>query len=600
MTTGGADPLSTFFGQTSGGYSAGLNQQMQMFLQALQFQQQQAALSQAQAYGTQFGFAPGGNWMTWGAGGPTQPTAGTPTQAQLTNWAQLQQAALANALSTAGVTGQFARPQSTYAPGTVLTAPSQQPGMGPAYGVVNADGSLQMVSAESLQQLASQRGTTAQALTQNAQPVDWNTLQSLSQGAPTGPTQQTLAAQAQNYNQALQSGQLTGMFYDPSQTPDALLQQGKAMDGTSFNSLPPDQQQYWLQWNANNPTQAAQQWARAVNGALQQAGYTNPAAKGQQTLQAINQAATLSGMYNGAPTEAAREFNTQAAQNWAQMYGYTPTFDANGAPIAPSFAGLTNQTPGSVVRNENGQLGIVGADGSITPGDASNATIYAALQSPGSVNTVSNAEWSGAQAGGPQTLASQLQAANLSGMYQGAPTEAASEYARTLAENQRQANMQNALQQGQLGQQYLATAAQLQGPQNTFQLSNYLRGAQGNPNVPVYLQNLANNIGQTPFQATGSTAPTTQSAAGIAGQLGGQTSATPGWDYNQTLGAIQNIMSGGAQKLGPGALENLTPDELQALGSGIGAAGGSMPSFLQQYQQSRVGQQAPIARTSLV
>jgi hypothetical protein len=189
---------------------------------------------------------------------------------------------------------------------------------------------------------------------------------------------------------------------------------------------------------------------------------------------------------------------------------------------------------------------------------------------------------------GVQTLAGQLQQAQLSGMYQGAPTEAAREF-----------NAQNALAQGQLGQQYLATAAQLQGPQNTFQLSNYLRGAQGNPNVPAYLQALSQNIGMPAFQATGSTAPTPASAAGLAGQLGGSQSATPGWNYNQTLGTIQNIMNAGAQKLAPGSLEQLTPDELQAFGSGLGAAGGSLPSFMQQYAQSRIGQQAPTAMTSL-
>jgi hypothetical protein len=205
---------------------------------------------------------------------------------------------------------------------------------------------------------------------------------------------------------------------------------------------------------------------------------------------------------------------------------------------------------------------------------------------------------------GQQTLAGALQQAQLSGQYQGAPTEAASEFARQLAQAQQQFAAQQAqqqaqfeqsfgLQQGQLGQQYLSTAAQLQGPQNTFQLSNYLRGAQGNQAVPTYLQSLANNIGMPAFQGTGSTPPNTQTAAGLAGQLGGTTSATPGWDYNQTLGAIQGIMGQGAQSLGPGALERLSPDELSALGSGIGAAGGSLPSFLQQYQQSRIGQQAP-------
>ena len=72
-----------------------------------------------------------------------------------------------------------------------------------------------------------------------------------------------------------------------------------------------------------------------------------------------------------------------------------------------------------------------------------------------------------------------------------------------------------------------------------------------------------------------------------------------GWDYTQTLGTINQIAQQGAQSLGPGSLERLTPDELQAFGSGLGAAGYSLPSFLQQYAQSRVGQQAPVAQTSL-
>ena len=180
-----------------------------------------------------------------------------------------------------------------------------------------------------------------------------------------------------------------------------------------------------------------------------------------------------------------------------------------------------------------------------------------------------------------------------------APAAPATPAQPQMTEAQREFLANLGLAQGQLGQQYLSTAAQLQGPQNTFQLSNYLRGAQGNPNVPVYLQSLANNLGMPAFQATGTTAPTTQTAAGLAGQLGGTQSATPGWDYNQTLGTIQNIMSRGAQSLGPGALERLTPDELAAFGSGIGAAGGSLPSFMQQYQQSRVAQQAPVAQTAL-
>jgi hypothetical protein len=537
--------LSTFAGQTAGNQMGlqqqALSQQMQQFLMALQFQQQQAALQQASNYGTQFGFAPGGNWMTWGSGGPTQPSAGTPTLADLTSQMGLTQGGLSNALNIAGVTGQFAAPMpSQYTPGTVLSATDAQG----AYGVVNADGSVTMLGGPALGQLAAQRGTTSDALTRNAAPVSWANLQSLAQGPPTSAPQQTLTAQQQAYQQALATGGITGQFTDPTQQMGYLLSQGKAMNGAAFTDLPPDQQQYWLKWNQNNPTMAAQQWARATNGALQGQGYTNPAAGPQQTLASQLQNAQLTGMYQGAPTLQAQGQYSQEAQNWASLYGYTPQLDANGQPIAPGTGGMGG-------------------------------------------------------AGAPQTLASQAQQAQLSGMYQGAPTETAREF-----------NLSNALAQGQLGQQYLSTAAQLQGPQNTFQLSNYLRGAQGNPNVPVYLQNLANNMGMPSFQATGSTAPTPQSAGGLTSQLGygvdqngnatGQaTSATPGWDYNQTLNQINQIAQRGAQGLGPGALERLTPDEMQAFGSGLGAAGYSLPSFMAQYNQSRVGQQAPVAQTSL-
>ena len=312
--------LSTFAGQTAGVQSGlqqqALSQQMQQFLMALQFQQQQAALSQAMNYGSQYGFAPGGNWMTWGQGGPTAPAAGTPTLAELASQMGLTTTGLQNALATAGVTGQFAQPTpSQYAPGTILGATDASG----AYGVVNADGSLTMLGGPALGQLAAQRGTTVQALTSQAAPASFQQMQTLSQGPPTAPAQQTQAAQQQQFAQAAAAAGLTGQFTDPSQSMSYLLSQGKAMNGQAFTDLPPDQQQYWLQWNANNPTAAAQQWARGVNNALQSQGYQNPAGQPQQTLQSINQAAQLSGMYNGAPTEAAREFNASNALAQGQL-----------------------------------------------------------------------------------------------------------------------------------------------------------------------------------------------------------------------------------------------------------------------------------------
>jgi hypothetical protein len=295
----------------------------------------------------------------------------------------------------------------------------------------------------------------------------------------------------------------------------------------------------------------------------------------------------------------------------AQFAQFTASGGAgSGQPGAATGVGYP---AGTVVRTSANNFGVVNANGSISPyGDATANAINGAVQSGSGIMTIPDAlfqqgismpattptDQGGAAGGAQQTLAGQLQQATLTGQYNGAPTEAASEFTRQLQQQQGQFQQTLGLQQGQLGQQYLATAASLQGPQNTFQLSNYMRGAQGNQAVPTYLQNLAGNVGTAAFQAPGTTAPTPNNAGNVAGQLMGQSSATPGWDYGQTTQALQGLM-GSAQTLKPGSVEQLTPDELQALGSGLGAVGGDLPTFLAQYNASRVGQQAPVAQTAL-
>ena len=468
-----------------------------MFLQALQFQQQQAAQNQAASYASMYGQAPAGNYMLWNQpGGPTQPTPGADT---------LQALAQAFSMGTgaAGLTGQYNAPtQWQYQPGQyVYNSETGQMGQ------IQGGGQLLVLPSEP-------QGVNP-ASVPNVDSFNFNLLQ---QGQ--GQATQTQQATQNAYQNAATAAGVTGLYNQPMGN--------IAQD--AFNRAGPQTQQAYLNQYQGSTQEAMQHYWADVQGAIQQSGQTPEqfvyGTNGPQASMALQ---SMYGTYGlpktGQETLQDIAQQNQIAQQWANLYGYTPSFDANGNPVAPG--------------------------------------------------------------GNAQTLAAQNQQAQLSGMYQGAPTETAREF-----------NLTNALQQGQLGQQYLATAAQLQGPQNTFQLSNYLRGAQGNPNVPTYLNALANNMGMAPFQGTGSTVPTPQSAAGLAGQLGGTQSATPGWDYNQTLGAIQNIMSNGAQKLGPGALERLTPDELSAFGSGIGAAGGSMPSFLQQYAQSRVGQQGVAAPTA--
>jgi hypothetical protein len=541
--TMGNDALGTFFGQTSGGVSSQLAQQLQMFQQALQFQQQQAAQTLAQNYSTQFGQAPGGNWMTWGAGGPTQPPTGTPTLTQgqavgsvgyipgQTGFNSDQTLAALNqyanlAAQQAGLTGAYTAPGiSQYSPGSfVQLDPNSPEGQqyGQQLGYVQPSGQIQRISADQAQSMG-YKG--------NASTVPYQQFMSLAQAPPQGYTQQTQQAQQQYFTQnqqalqaALAQAQTTGMFSTPGQ----IQAPGFAVDGSSYFSQPAATQQAYMA-REKDPQAAMQAWVNDTNAAVNQqyAAQGLPPPGGAGTPQETQQ--------------AQQQYFNQAAQ-LAQMYG---NYFAPGAP---------------------GQAGQAGVN---------------------------------APAAGQQTLASILQGAQLSGMYNGSPTETAREF-----------NATNALQQGQLGQQYLSTAAQLQGPQNTFQLSNYLRGAQGNQNVPVYLQALQSNLGLPSFQGTGDTTPTANTMGGLQQQMGGSgtnaytgqqqgTGAGPGWDYNSTLNSINNIAQRGAQALGPGSLEKMSPDEMQAFGSGLGAAGYSLPSFMSQYNASRVGQNAPVTAMGL-
>lgn len=342
-----------------------------------------------------------------------------------------------------------------------------------------------------------------------------------------------------------------------------------------------------------------------------------------------------------------------------------------GTSTGATTGGGTGLPSGTVVRTSSNQFGVVQANGSIAQGGDHgpiDAAIFRAIQSNGGIMTIPDAQFAagvaipnapatGTQAastigtnatgttvigpngqplpagavptlaGQQQAFQQQIDAANLTGQYQGNPTLQAQQQAF-----QQQLDLQNlALSQGQLGLSYLGQAAQLQGPQNVFQQSNFYRGAQGNANMPVFLQALANNnSSQLPaFQATG-TAAQPLNMSTLAGGLTGQnpnlgtvlgTGATPGtsgagttvgsfnpamanaaggsFDQNAMLNTIAGINQAGAQKLAPGTLERLSPDELQAFGSGLGQVGGSLPSFLTQYQNSRPQQSAMTGDMSL-
>lgn len=174
-----------------------------------------------------------------------------------------------------------------------------------------------------------------------------------------------------------------------------------------------------------------------------------------------------------------------------------------------------------------------------------------------------------------------------------------------LAIKQRLAQLEDAKFQATIAQ----TAAQLAAT-DPFAYSNYRRGVQGlATGVPRFVQALNENARMPDYQAPGSLPPpiTLQGVAQRLGQTGtpGVTgAATPlpgvtgdgqsyaGYNADQTLRQIDTIGARGAANLGLGALEQLTPDELNAFGLGLAHAGYNGPAFVRDYFASRPKQTA--------
>lgn len=272
----------------------------------------------------------------------------------------------------------------------------------------------------------------------------------------------------------------------------------------------------------------------------------------------------LTGQYNGQPTLAAQQqaFNNAATQ--ANITGwFAPPGTATGAGASGGAGPLGQYPPGTVVRTSSNQFGVVGQNGTMTPGDFSNPAIYQAIQTPGSIFTVPDALFAQAAAqsqaapasttgntSGPptsfptQTLAGQLQQANLSGQYNGQPTEAA--------------------------RQFNATTSGLLNGQPTA----------------AYQQELANITGQFNGQPTEAARQfnvnTESDLAKLASSLTGPA------DYFKYLNAlnggqsiISNLTTGKAMPAGGAPVGATQPQSLQNILSGLGLGGGggtSLPS----------------------
>lgn len=298
--------------------------------------------------------------------------------------------------------------------------------------------------------------------------------------------------QQERFSEASQTAQLTGYFNAPTAS-------GNGASGASGSPM----------------LQASQQWLLGQNPKLADPAY-------QKVL--------------------------MAARGWVYWPG--EQLDASGNPTQGSYPGFENTPQGQQIAAQQ---------------SAQQTTGVAA---------------GGATPQGTPTLANIAQQAQLSGQYNGAPTEATREF-----------NASNSLAQGQLGLQYGTQAAQF-AASNPFQLSDFLRGTAQQGGVPTYLQNLQNNVVQG--SGAGPVGPNPSSAIRMSDITGNMQGGGGGYSQTDAAGnAISNIYQKGPNNLGAGTLESLTPDELTNLQQGINQQYGSAagPAFLNAYKSNPVRNQ---------
>lgn len=184
---------------------------------------------------------------------------------------------------------------------------------------------------------------------------------------------------------------------------------------------------------------------------------------------------------------------------------------------------------------------------------------------------------------------------------------------------QQLARLQETQVKAEMGLAYLNTAASF-AASDPFQLVNFIRGAQQQGAVPMFLSNLRDLVvPQTQGAPVAGQAPAAITAGNLEQALGGgtvqgganvgpdqaaaQPSAMPGGlgvqavyggtDINQTLDTASQVFQRGADALPVGALEATSDTELNLLGAAVRQKHGdqAFPAFLQNYAKNPVRQQ---------
>jgi hypothetical protein len=458
--------------------------------------------------------------------------------------AQLTQAQ-ANAATVAGLTGYYNAPDITPTGSAVQQMQYGQPvGGGGGYptataatpgaagGAFTPSTQAQYIQART-QQLQGQGMGAAQA--QQTAQSEWsqgyaqsgNVAYGLPQGisftAPTTPTQAAAAPAASTWQAPTSAQWMTartaqlqqnGMgAAQAAQTAQSEWAQGYAQSGNVAYGMP--------QGISFTPPPAA---AAPV---AQAPAATGGAASSQDQYMAarMQQLMSVAGMGQGqAQQTAAAEWAQGYAQSGNVAYGMPTGYSATGAPPAAT-----------------GGVGATGGTSGVPNGTTTPL--------------------------GTQTLAGAAQQAQLSGMYNGAPTESAREFNSTQALN------------------YLTQAAQLNGPANVFDQASFLRGASSQPNMPSFLGALASNTSLPSFNGVGSQQATPVTMQSLAGGLAGG-----GMNTDQALSQIGSIFQKGPSQLAAGSIERMTPSELAIFKAGGAKLGYSPDDWLKQYASSGVGQ----------
>jgi hypothetical protein len=276
--------------------------------------------------------------------------------------------------------------------------------------------------------------------------------------------QLSLAQQTQAQANAATVAGLTGYYNAPSTTPTGSAAQqmlygqpvgagGQGGAGAAGGGFTPSTQAQYLQ--ARTQQLQGQGMGAAQAQQTAQSEWSQGYAQSGNVAYGLPQGISFTAPAQAAAAPAASTWQAPTSAQW--LAARIPQLQANGmgaTQAAQTAQGISFTAP--------------------PPAAAPAASVPSVPLASGGTSVVPNGTTTPL---GTQTLAGALQQAQLSGMYNGAPTEAASEFSRNLAQQQAQFNSTQGLN-------YLTTAASLGGPSNVFNAADFLRGAQSTGQMP--------------------------------------------------------------------------------------------------------------------